>query len=170
MVAEIDVSATDVARYVASGQHAFIACDDSNSRNEIVATIRSTVLGHPLQYVDGNDFTKLGSFAVQISRSCEQLCLSIGSRMSYQGETLTTCLRETAQQFRSKNRQGFLIINNIDGIIALQNTFELEAPFREIMQFYEDLAIVWIGSNATILEMNDSNRPFYLSFRIFWLA
>ena len=37
------------------------------------------------------------------------------------------------------------------------------------MQFYDDVAILWLGSTKTVTAIGQYDRPFYLSHRIFWL-
>jgi len=74
------------------------------------------------------------------------------------------------KHFSEVERQGYLILNNIDSIISLQQTIEVEGPLRSIMQLRHDIAVVLCGSNKIIDKLvGDSHRPFYLSFRVFRL-
>lgn len=72
--------------------------------------------------------------------------------------------------FGAAERQGYLILSDIDRPMRMQRTFELEGPLRSVMQLHDDVAIVLIGSNDVINKMvGDNKRPFFMSFRVFRL-
>ena len=81
--------------------------------------------------------------------------------------TVSGYLQDAMQLFQLRGKQGFLIFVHIDRMIASQSSFEIEGALRSAMERYDDIAVVLCGSEATIDEMRQDDRPFYLSFRAF---
>lgn len=162
-------AAADLIRYFAAGQHAFIACNEAETRDRLVSSICTALDHQPLELIDGRNVQNLQSFATDVVESCARLLSAIGSRLLQRRLTLSAYLEDAERGFQSKHRQGYLIVNHIDRVIDQQRTFEIEGAFREVMQFYDDVAILWLGSNRTIQKISQDDRPFYMSFRIFWI-
>jgi len=160
----------DVASYIQSGEHAFIACDDPNLRNDFVRFLQGTLAGSPIEYIDSDRVSRLRDFAVAIVESCRCLVTTIASLPMERTPGIANSLKETMLAFDAAERQGFLIIDNIDSVIEMQRTIEIEGPLRSVMQIHNDVAVVLCGSNRVINDMVGSyDRPFYMSFRVFRL-
>lgn len=53
----------------------------------------------------------------------------------------------------------------MDRIVELQRAFEIEAPFREVMQHHIDVAILWQLSQDNMQVVFANDWPFYCSHR-----
>jgi hypothetical protein len=162
-------SVDSVIEYFASGQHAFVASDDEALRSLVVHTAKEFLSNRPLECVAGDSSANLEEFGTSMVTASDGLVSSIGAPAVTGRLSLSELLHETILRFHERDRQGFLVVTHIDRILALQHSFEIEGAFREIMQRYNDVAILWVGSSSAILEISQSDRPFYLSFPIFWL-
>lgn len=165
----VEMQHESIIQYFTNGRHAFVACDDKAVLDRTVHTIEAILAQRPLAVIDASDATDLRSFAEEVVESCSALLQLIGSRLPSGSGSLAAYLGETERLFQKKSRQGFLVINHIDCVLELQKTIEIEAPFREVMQFHDDVAIIWLGTREAVIAMHQSDRPFYLSHRIFWL-
>lgn len=165
----VEQQLNEIVEYIAHGEHAFVASDNKAVLDRVVAAIEVKIQQEPIVVLQAGDENDLRTFAEVVVNSCEKLLTLIASAPPPRSGSLAMHLGETERAFQKKGRQGYLVINHIDRIIELQNTFELEAPFREVMQFFNDVAIIWLGARDTIMAMHDPNRPFYLSHRVFWL-
>ena len=76
---------------------------------------------------------------------------------------------DTMALFHESDRQGYLLCNKIDAAIESQSSYEIEGALRSVMQLQNDIAVILCGSNDVIDEIGRSDRPFYLSFRVFRL-
>jgi hypothetical protein len=164
-----DATLEDVVQYFASGEHCFVACDDIVVLNQLATSISESLAKERIEVVDGRSVEDLKSFAEAIVECCDNLLNRVGCCFPRNPESLSECLVDTERCYLDKRQQGFLVINHIDCVIEMQKTFEIEGPFREIMQFYDDVAIAWLGSRDSIIAIHQSDRPFYLSHRIFWI-
>ena len=164
-----NVTQEDVVQYFANGQHCFVACDDEVKRDAVVHTAKKVLSDRSLECIAGDSNANLEEFGISMVAASNGLVSSIGAPTATGRLSLSELLHETMLRFREREHQGFLVVNHVDGILALQHSFEIEAAFREIMQRYNDVAILWIGSSSAILDIGQSDRPFYLSFPIFWL-
>ena len=146
-----------------------MACDAAEGRDRLAGMIKKAVQGSPLEIIDGAGTRDLASFAKGIVCACDRLLREIGAPYPDQANMLSTWLSHIQTCYQSEGRQGFLVVNHVDDVIEAQETIQIEGPFREVMQFQDDVAIAWIGSRNTILDIHRDDRPFYLSHRIFWL-
>lgn len=168
-MAAVTPTASDAVDYFARGYHTFIACDAAEGRERLVGLIRTAVQDYPLEVIDGAGTLDLSTFAKGTVSACEALLRAIGAPNPDRANMLSTWLSHIQTCYRTEDRQGFLVVNHIDNVIEAQETIQIEGPFREVMQFHDDVAIAWIGSRNTILDIHQDDRPFYLSHRIFWL-
>lgn len=160
----------DISNYIQSGEHAFIACDDSDRRNAFVRSLQDNLADSPVGYIDGNYALKLRDFAVAIVESCHRLIGALGVSVKQRDLSIANSLDEAMQVFDATGHQGFLIIDNIDPVIEMQRTIEIEGPLRSVMQLHDDVAVVLCGTNKVINDMvGNYERPFYMSFRVFRL-
>lgn len=166
---KVMATASDAIAYFREGYHAFVASDSVAELDKIVTSIEEELREHPLQVLDGRQPRSLSAFANEIAQACGKLLDSIEAQKPQRADSLSQWLSHVQKSFQEANRQGYLVVNQIDDVIRAQDTIELEGPFREVMQFNDDVAIVWLGSRDVILEIHQYERPFYLSHRIFWL-
>jgi hypothetical protein len=159
----------DALKYFALGQHAFVASDAEAQRNLVVREAKKALSGEPLECISGDSIANLEDFGKSIVAASSGLVSSIGACAAIGRLSLSEVLNETMFEFRERGRQGFLVVNHVDRILALQHSYEIEGAFREIMQRFSDVAVLWVGSNSAILDIGQSDRPFYLSHRIFWI-
>ena len=159
----------DAIEYFVSGQHAFVASDAEAQRNLVVREAKKVLSGKPLECISGDSIANLEDFGKSIVAASSGLISSIGARPAIGRLSLSELLSETMSKFRERGRQGFLVVNHVDRILALQHSYEIEGAFREIMQRFSDVAVLWIGSNSAILDIGQSDRPFNLSHRVFWI-
>ena len=162
-------TAADAISYFGKGYHAFIASDEASDLDKVVASIQDELRDEPLCVIDGRNPTNLSAYANDVVRACEQLLSTIGAPCPERPDMLSTWLSHLQHCFHAEDRQGYLLVNHIDDVIRAQETFQIEGPFREVMQFNDDVAIAWLGSRNIILEIHQYERPFYLSHRVFWL-
>ena len=169
-MAALTSTPSDAVDYFASGYHTFIACDAEEDRDRLVGMITTAVQDSPFELVDGAGTRDLSTFAREIVCACDGLLREIGAPYPAHANMLSAWLSHIQACYRAENRQGFLVVNHVDDVIEAQETIQIEGPFREVMQFQDDVAIAWIGSRDTILDIHRDDRPFYLSHRIFWLS
>lgn len=155
--------------YVVRGEHAFVAIDVPAERDRFVSDLCEALADYPVKVINALEAKNNQDFASQVVSACCELLASIDSELSVAPLTLHGYLEATMLQFREKDKKGYLIVNCIDAVIERQSMFEVEGAFRSAMQRYDDVAIVWLASQETIIAINQSDRPFYLSFRNFGL-
>ena len=160
---------TEAISYVARGEHAFIAIDEPTNRDWFVSDLCSALVNKPVVVINARETANNQDFANQVVSACHELLNCIDSELSFAPLTLHGYLEATMLNFGEKNEQGYMIVNHIDAVIGRQSTFEVEGAFRSAMQLYDDVLVVWLASRETILAINQSDRPFYLSFRNFGL-
>lgn len=146
-----------VVEYFAGGRHAFVACDNETVLDRIVRTLDTALAQKPIATIGAGKAADLKSFAEAVVGSCHQLLSHISSRLPKGSGSLAMHLRETERIFRANGCQGYIVINHVDRVIELQNTFEVEAHFREVMQFHDDVAIIWLGTREAIIAMHQSD-------------
>lgn len=155
--------------YVASGQHAFVACDEPAELDQFVSDLSQALVDEPVQIINALEPENNNEFSYRVASACLELLSSIDCGLSREPLGLHDFLEETMLGFREMNKQGYLIVNHIDTVIDRQSNSQVEGAFRTAMQFYNDVAVVWTASRETILAINGDDRPFYLSFRNFGL-
>lgn len=159
-----------VIRHVRCGCHAFIGCDDLATGEQFVQALGVALPESPIECVRGGKVANTRDFAVQIVESCQRLVKGIGGRFHPSMSGIAPSLESAMLAFGAAERQGYLILSDIDPPIRMQRTIELEGPLRSVMQLHDDVALVFIGSNDVINKMvGDYERPFYMSFRVFRL-
>ena len=159
----------DVSDYYSSGYHAFIACDCDKTIDTVIESVQNAIQTAPLRVIDARKISSIEQF-VRVLRGAMLDLQSMLDESSLEfSNRLHKALSDLQSLFREKSCQGFLIIHHIDKVIAAQGHYEIEAPFREVMQFHDDVAIMWHGTRETIVEIRQYERPFYLSHRVFWL-
>lgn len=146
-----------------------MASDDSSVLDELVSTFRPSLNPEPVAIIDAEQSLDLGSFSETVANSCASLITAIKATPPTPSDLLHQNLSICQQRFRDKRRQGFLVINKVDLVLEMQTAIEIEGPFREIMQFQDNVAIAWMGSREWIIRIQQYDRPFYLSHRTFWL-
>jgi hypothetical protein len=155
--------------YYLSGEHAFIACDDAGEMELILGEVRDGLIGRISTQLDCSGLSTFYDFSEALTcctnEILEQLSVSTLSEIIRPGSSLQV-LNEALSKRKS---QGYLLIANFDEIVSTQDSFAVEASLREVMQFHSDLAVIIAGSRETIITIGQYDRPFYLSFRIFWL-
>lgn len=159
----------DICRYIVSGKHAFVGCDSSVRRDDLARKLALDLSDRPYQVIDASNCQSGQQFAVAFADACNALVGAIDTSLPPRRFSLSGMLAEVMQQFSQAERQGFLFINHIDSLIQSQHTFEIEGALRSVMQLHDDVTVVLCGSNEIIDLIGQSDRPFYLSFRIFRL-
>ena len=173
-----------VAAYVGRGRHAFIACDSSYDLCEVASRLVNALRSKLVAQIHGNQIRSVENFAEAVAKSCSDLQAKLGTmkklrlpltgakvESTYPSLSIATNLTATMRIFNAADSQGFLVIRNIDHVVALQNSIEIEGPMRSAMQRHNDIAIVVCGSNNVINKLaGESDRPFYMSFRIFRIS
>lgn len=159
----------DVARHFFAGYHAFVACDDSDLAKTMVETLTRETGDRPVDVIDGSKYDDLSNFANDVVRAGQRLRDAIGLAPTPARETLHAYLSDLQTGFAQMEQQGFLLFMRMDRIVELQRTFEIEAPFREAMQFHNNVAILWQLSSANLQVICGNDRPFYCSHRRFIL-
>lgn len=160
----------ELAQYFSTGRHAFAASDDATQLDLAMARVLESLGDAPNYVIDCRESNDLSEFAREVDKEgIGQLIADIGVERANLEGILTARLANAMDCFRDHGSQGYLILNHVDSMINLQNTFEMEGAFRGAMQFHDDIAVLWLGSKETIIDINQDDRPFYLSFRIFWL-
>lgn len=109
--------ASAAVHYFSVGHHAFIACNDVGSRDEIVSSIAAALDGKPLQILDARSASDLQTFAEAVAHCCARLLHAIELDQQPRQSSLHAYLTHVETCFRSSNRQGYLIINHIDAVI-----------------------------------------------------
>ena len=102
-----------------------------------------------------------------IRESCTELLIAVGESLPSGTLRIDECLNATMSKFRLSDRQGFLLIDQIDGVISNQYPYAVEAALRTVMQRFDDVAVVLSGSNAVVTDLCEADRPFYRSIRVF---
>lgn len=144
-----------------------MACNDADIRDEIVSATRTEFDDKPLVVLDANSAGDLPTFAQAVADCCMRLLHNIWIDQQPIHRSLHAYLSHAETCFRSNEQQGYFVSNHIDTAFEGQNTFEIEGPFREVMRFYGDVAILWLGSTEAMIEIGRYDRPFYLSHRVF---
>lgn len=167
---------TTLLAYVEGGDHAFISCDNRVRREQIVKKLQEYVSHDSVERIDCDGIASISEFSDQLASHLEKLVSTLGlrHRLRYRFRNrqfgISKDLDEAMKSFRESERQGHLILNNIDAVIELQTGMEVEGPLRSIMQQKHDIAVVLSGTSRVIDKLvGDSHRPFYLSFRVFRL-
>ncbi len=160
----------EIVRYIRHGYHAFIGCDDPPRCETFVKFLRDALSGDPVECINGSQALNRHDFAVLIVEACQQLVATLGSRFQPSLLGIAPSLEEAMLTFSAADRQGYLILRDIDPAIRMQRTIEFEGPLRSVMQCHDDVAVILIGSNDIINEMvGGYERPFYMSFHVFRL-
>lgn len=159
---------TDIIRYVQSGLHAFVACDELAKRDHIVQSLQDALDEHPVELIDGGQVLDRRDFALRLVTACQRLVSGLEGPPLQGRPSIAGSLEEAMLRYRDEGRQGFLLLNDMDPVIEMQRTIEFEGPLRSVMQRYDDVAVVLLASNDTINHLvGDYDRPFYMSFRVF---
>ena len=161
---------TDVIRYISRGEHAFVAVDDLSVRESFVEQLKVGTSDKPFALIDCREASSGLAFNNALVSACNSLATAIGEAGPPNWVTMSGYLLDTMQIFSRRENQGFLVITNIDRVIASQNSFEVEGALRSAMERCDAIAVVLCGSETTITEMGYDDRPFYLSFPIFRFA
>ena len=161
---------SEIIRYVQNGYHAFVGCDRASERESFVEAIQVALDGEIQTFIPCGVVEDRREFVTQIVVACQGFVLALGQPMLERTPSLASSLEETMALYRKQDRQGFLILGDMDRVIEMQRTMEIEGSLRSVMQIYDNIAVVIIASNDTINDLvGDYNRPFYMSFRVFRL-
>ena len=160
--------------YVLDGNHAFLACDDSELLTRIAEKLKAALIQQPTEFVDCFGIESTSEFSSVFSKRCGCLAKTLGitSFLRYRRRNrrlgIANDLRDAMDMFGSKGQQGYMVLNQFDGVVEMQKTMEIEGALRSVMQLRSDVAVVICASHSTINKLvGDSHRPFYLSFRVF---
>lgn len=83
---------------------------------------------------------------------------------------IASSLEIAMKAYDAANKQGFLVLNNMDPVINMQRRIEFEGPLQSIMQLRNNIAVVIVATKSTIDKLvGDRDRPFFMSFRVFRL-
>ncbi len=164
---ELKHDVSEVLEYLSLGHHAFVGCDSTALLKEFEERIRQSIEGAPVVVIDASELVSGEPFSNAMLAALKKLCRLIHKRLPKRLVTLSAYLTATMNFYSDQGRQGFLIINHIETLIQSQGNFEVEGTLRSAMQLQDDVAVVLCGPNKTIDLMGRSDRPFYLSFRIF---
>ncbi len=160
----------DVTNYVQHGYHAFVGCNDPNQYASFVETLQIALDGRIQGCIFCSDISSLRGFAVNVVEACQNLVAALGAPSLNRALGIASSLEEAMEVYSKNSRQGYLILGNMDQVIGMQRTIEIEGPLRSVMQLRDDIAIVIVASNETIDGLvGDYHRPFYRSFRVFRL-
>lgn len=154
--------------YYLSGNHAFVACDDKKRATIWVKELEDRILDNVSITLDCTELSTSADFSQALTDHTNSLLKDLGEKPFVCTQYPGTCLQVLNDLLTRVHSQGYLLLLNIDDVISGQTNFEIEASLREVMQFRSDVAVLIAGSKSTIVAMGQSDRPFYLSFRIFW--
>lgn len=161
---------SDIIKYFLYGYHAFIGCDDPSERDSIVESLQISLDGQIQERIFCEDVSTLTDFATKIVETCQSFVVALGAPSLQRMQGIASSLEEAMKVYGQSNRQGYLILSDMDNVLDMQRTFEIEGPLRSVMQLRDDIAVVILASNDTIDGMvGDYKRPFYCSFRVFRL-
>lgn len=146
-------SAEKVISYISRGNHAFIACDYPLAIESQIQPLLRTLSSYPVECIRGSKAQNRRDFAVQLVESCQRLVQAIAGRFQPSLTGIAPSLYEMMSAFRAADRQGFLILTDIDPVIRMQQNLDFEGPLRSVMQRQNDVAIVIAGSNKVINQM-----------------
>lgn len=158
---------SDAISYIETGQHAFIAIDEHETRDRFAALLDARLKGQSFAVIDGRESESGKAFSGKLVSACNSLILAIGEKTTLRSLTVSGYLQDAMHLFQSCEKQGFLMFNHIDSMIESQGTFEIEGALRSAMERHNDIAVVLCGSKMTIDKMRQDDRPFYCSFRTF---
>lgn len=160
----------EILRYIEHGYHVFIGCDDRKTRDSFVDSLQIALDGEIQECIFCGDVSNLRNFATRVVNACQNLVFALGVPSLLRMLSIASSLEEAMEVYSQRSRQGYLILSNMDDVIQMQRTIEVEGPLRSVMQIHDDVAVVIIASNDTIDELvGDYDRPFYMSFRVFRL-
>lgn len=160
----------DVIDYIQNGYHAFIGCDDGNRRESFVESLQVALDGEIQKCIACGDVSDCSDFAAQLVAACQDFASALGQPVLQRRLNIASSLEEVMDLYGKRERQGFLILNNMDKVIETQRTMEVEGSLRSVMQIYDNIAVAIVASNDTTNGLvGDYDRPFYMSFRVFRL-
>ena len=158
----------EISDYICSGSHAIVGCDDLTLRSRLANSIEKKAAGlGPFARISGSTESTESDFEMMIRESCSELLDAIGESLPEDMLRIDECLNQTMSIFRSSASQGFLLIDQIDGVISNQHPYVIEGALRAVMQRFDDVAVVLCGSNDVVINICQPDRPFYHSIRVF---
>ncbi len=160
----------DVIDYIQNGYHAFIGCDDGHKCDSFVESLQVALDGEIQKCIACGDLLDCNDFAAELVAACQDFAGALGQSVLQRRLNIASSLEEVMDLYGEGDRQGFLLLNNMDNVIKMQRTYEIEGSLRSVMQIFDDIAVVIVASNDTINGLvGDYDRPFYMSFRVFRL-
>ncbi len=127
----------DVTNYVQHGYHAFVGCNDPNQYASFVETLQIALDGRIQGCIFCSDISSLRGFAVNVVEACQNLVAALGAPSLNRALGIASSLEEAMEVYSKNSRQGYLILGNMDQVIGMQRTIEIEGPLRS----YQNLLV-----------------------------
>lgn len=158
-----------LTEYYLRGDHIFIASDEKSQVEDVLDELEHLLKDSVSISIDCAEISTPYEFAESLTHHTNAVLEAFGAQTVANEQRPGACLQVLNDLLADHKNQGYLLLSNVDDVISGQYSFEVEASLREVMQFRSDVAVLIAGTKATLIKMHQSDRPFYLSFRIFWL-
>ena len=159
----------EISNYVRGGSHAIVGCDLRETVASLVATVKADAAESPMSVVSLALASTEQEITQMIWNGCANLVEQISALALKSELAIDSCLAETMIRFSAEACQGIFFITEFDRAVQVQQLYTIEGKLRSAMQYADDVAVVLCCSDEVSIEICGPDRPFYRSFRRFWI-
>ena len=159
----------EISSYVRGGCHAIFGCDQKDTVASLVAKVKADAAGTPMSVVSLASASTEQEITQLIRNGCANLVEQISAVALESELAIDSCLAETMIRFSAEACHGVLFITEFDRAVQVQQLYTIEGKLRSVMQYADDVAVVLCCSDEVSFEICGPERPFYRSFRRFWI-